>query len=114
MKRRRKVIVSAVIALSILGGLFVLLNPSPRYMRRHWDEGRGFDQLHTVALEMLSEEGPGVVQGGDGQPHIESYEAFYNYVKAKRPSWVAGPDAPNPFRSILSEVSYGHLAGKAV
>ncbi|MGF1633902.1 MAG: hypothetical protein ACFCVE_08650 [Phycisphaerae bacterium] len=64
-------------------------------------------ELGVLASEMIEQKYEGVVQV-DGELRIDSFEAFAEYVKARRPSIVVTMDAKNPFPGFLPEGRYAH------
>jgi hypothetical protein len=68
-------------------------------------EKAGFQALCDLAVAMIEERGPAVVTA-DGQEYISSFEAFFEYVKRRRPKVVSRWDMPNPFPGLLPEGQY--------
>lgn len=71
-------------------------------------EKYGFLDLGVLALSMIDERADGTTID-DQVAYITSFDAFYEYVKQKRPEVVSARDAPNPFPGLLPGKSYGRL-----
>jgi hypothetical protein len=53
------------------------------------------------------------ISGENDYRYVTSFQAFFNYVKEKRPSAVANIDSDNPFPGLLPGKKYVHLYGNA-
>jgi hypothetical protein len=73
--------------------------------QRYYDDFDAFWALGHLAVEMIMEEGKGVVVESD-DAFISSFEDFFAYVQRKRPDAVSTIDAPNPFPGLLPSGSY--------
>jgi hypothetical protein len=71
-------------------------------------EANGFRDLGELAVAMVNERAKGVSSGSD-VAFISSFDAFYEYVAARRPDLVGARSANNPFPGALPGEDYGRL-----
>ena len=98
-------IVASAVTLTVR--LVVSREPTPR---QRGEERMAFLKLGGFAKEMIQQRGPGIV-GENDDPHIRSFDDFYDHMSLHYPHLVSARDAPNPFPGILPGKNYSRTTG---